>query len=83
MKILESQVSHQLSVILESPDERQRFWSAFQTMNPIAIPELHDGKTFVVLEMDGCYWDGAPEWLFCLFLRQFDTTRHDREEVRT
>jgi len=75
IEILESQTTHELSVILASPDERERYYEAFHFMKPIVVPEL-DGKTFIVQEMSGCYWPNAPEWMFTLLLRQYDTTRY-------
>jgi len=75
MEILQSQATHELTVILESPDERERYYEAFHFMKPIVIPEL-DSTAFIIQEMFGCHWPNAPQWMFTLLLRQHDVTRH-------
>lgn len=49
MKIIESQVSYKLSVVL-SPDKLQEFQVAFRSQSPIKIPEL-ENKTFFIQEI--------------------------------
>ena len=79
MEILESQVTVELSAVLASPEERQRYYNAYRSQEPIAVPELYGGTLFIILEMGGYHWDGAPKWSFHLRLRQFGATEYHRE----
>jgi hypothetical protein len=68
MKIFESQMSYELSVIL-TDDEQRKYSEAFRNQAPIRISELGD-KIFIIKEMTGYHWDGAPENSWHLLIRQ-------------
>ena len=73
MKVFESQARYELSVIL-SPQEETKYYDAFRNQSPVGIPEF-DGKLFIIDEMSGYYWEGAPEHSWHLSIHEESTTK--------